>query len=88
MNRILPIAWLLSATCWWSGCQTRPAATTKHLEADGIAARARFEAVQAQHRETKTPATFERLPFTRPERTEDGIIYTASTEFIRLLIQP
>ena len=81
---ILPRIWWLSLACTWSGCQTRPIESNHDLTDAGRAARARFDEQQAAHRVLKTPAEFELLPITRPERREDGIVYVESTEFIRL----
>jgi hypothetical protein len=71
---------LFSAGCA-STRKESPADATER--ADAAAAQARFAALQASQR--AVPATdFELLPLARPERTEDGIIRTPSTEYIRI----
>lgn len=87
-HQILLKLWWLSLACGLGGCQTRPAEPNRDFTEAGLAARARFDALQVEHRRTEIPADFELLPFTRPERREDGVIYVESTEFIRLPRHP
>lgn len=52
--------------------------------ADATAAQARFAAIQASQKPTGRMSDIELLPLSRPGRTEDGIIRTPSTEYVRI----
>jgi hypothetical protein len=52
--------------------------------ANAAAAQARFAALQASQRAAVPTSDFELLPLARPERTEDGIIRTPSTDYVRI----
>lgn len=70
----------------FSGCATtrRPSATDDTARAAATAAKARYWALQAAQKPTPVSSDFELLPLARPERTEDGILRTPSTDFIRI----
>jgi hypothetical protein len=69
-----------------AGCaSTRTVPVAEAAErAEAAAAQARFAAVQASQRAAMPTSDFELLPLARPERTEDGIIRTPSTDYLRI----
>ena len=73
-----------------AGCASnRKAPVAEAAErAEAAAAQARFAAVQASQRAAVPTSDFELLPLTRPERTEDGLIRTPSTDYIRIPRRP
>ncbi len=48
------------------------------------AARARYRAIQAAQKPGPVSTDYEVVPLVRPERTEDGIIRNATTDYVRI----
>ena len=70
----------------FSGCATirKPSAANEAARTASAAAKARYWALQAAQKPTPVSSDFELLPLARPERTENGILRTPSTDFIRI----
>lgn len=85
---LLPSLVLLFVAGCTSASRDRTVAD-RHVErmrAEAI--RSRYWATQAAEKPMPTNERFELLPLAVPERTEDGVIRTPSTELLRLLRLP
>lgn len=80
MRTFLPLLSLALVSC---AAPPHVSADAEAIRARGDAARARYWAIQAAHEPLPAPAT-EWLEIPLPERIENGVILTPSTEYIRV----
>ncbi len=72
-----------------SGCTSAPRGANRVVpDPAAEAARARYRAIQAAQKPAPVSTDYEVVPLERPERTEDGIIRNATTDYVRILRIP
>lgn len=80
--RLLSLSILIVTAC---GCTSvRHDAAGRAPDTVAEAARARYRAIQAAQKPVPVSTRYEVVPLERPERTEDGIIRTPSTDYVRI----
>lgn len=80
--RLLSLSLLAVTVC---GCTSVHHDTTVRApDAAAGAARARYRAIQAAQKPVPVSTRYEVIPLERPERTEDGIIRTPFTDYVRI----
>jgi hypothetical protein len=81
-SRLLSLSLMSVIVC---GCTSVRHDTSIRAVNDGAeAARARYRAIQAAQKPLPVSTRYEVVPLERPERTEDGIIRTPASDYIRI----